>query len=120
VVAAPAPDVAPAPAGPGPGGTAARAPLRVYNNSLVQGLAARAKSDFEAGGWTVTDISGYSDGVIAHSTAYFRPGTGEEAAAQALAQEFGLRVEPRFPGISQSSEGVIVIVTADYKPSGKS
>jgi hypothetical protein len=101
-------------------GSAVRAPLRVYNNSLIQGLAARAKSDFEAAGWTVTAISGYGQGVVEHSTAYFRPGTSEEAAAQELGREFGLRVEPRFPGIAQSSEGVIVIVTQDYKPGGKS
>ena len=97
-----------------------RAPLRVYNNSLIQGLAAQAKSDFESAGWTVTAISGYGEGVVDHSTAYFRPGTSEEAAAQELGREFGLRVEPRFPGIAQSSEGVIVIVTQDYKPAGRS
>ena len=119
--AAPAPAPAPAPAaGAGSGGTGARAPLRVYNNSLIQGLAAEAKSDFESAGWTVTSISGYGEGVVDHSTAYFRPGTSEEAAAQELGREFGLRVEPRFPGIAQSSEGVIVIVTQDYKPAGKS
>jgi type IV secretory pathway VirB10-like protein len=119
--AAPAPAPAPAPAGGARSdGSAVRAPLRVYNNSLIQGLAAQAKSDFEAAGWTVTAISGYGQGVVEHSTAYFRPGTPEEAAAQELGREFGLRVEPRFPGIAQSSEGVIVIVTQDYKPGGKS
>lgn len=118
--AAPAPAPAPAAAGGAQSdGSAVRAPLRVYNNSLIQGLAARAKSDFEAAGWTVTAISGYGQGVVEHSTAYFRPGTPEEAAAQELGREFGLRVEPRFPGIAQSSEGVIVIVTQDYKPGGK-
>jgi type IV secretory pathway VirB10-like protein len=124
---APAP-VAPAPApaagsgtsGSGSDGAGVRAPLRVYNNSLIQGLAAKAKSDFEAAGWTVTAISGYGEGVVDHSTVYFRPGTSEEAAAQELGREFGLRVEPRFPGIAQSSEGVIVIVTQDYKPIGTS
>jgi LytR cell envelope-related transcriptional attenuator len=117
--AAPAPAPAPAP-GAGSGGAGVRAPLRVYNNSLIQGLAAQAKTDFESAGWTVTAISGYGEGVVDHSTAYFRPGTSEEAAAQELGREFGLRVEPRFPGIAQSSEGVIVIVTQDYKPAGKS
>jgi hypothetical protein len=136
----PPPVVAPAPAVPAPqqaapagpaaaaggrtGGSAGagtvRAPLRVYNNSLIQGLAAQAKSDFEARGWTVTNISGYSGGNIAQSTAYFRPGTAEESAAQELGREFGLRVEPRFPGIEQSTDGVIVIVTEDYKGTGRS
>ncbi len=119
--AQPAPPVAaepaPAAAAPGADGAAAvRVPLRVYNNSLIQGLAAQAKADFEAAGWTVTDVSGYGEGTVPASTVYFRPGTSEEAAAQELGREFGLRVEPRFPGIARSSGGVIVIVTADYKP----
>ncbi len=111
LAAGPAPDAASG----GERGTV-RAPLRVYNNSLIQGLAAQAKADFEAAGWAVTEISGYSGGTVPASTAYFRPGTSEEAAAQELGREFGLRVEPRFPGIARSSGGVIVIVTADYKP----
>jgi hypothetical protein len=133
-VVTPAP-VAPAPQQGAPAGPAAaaggrtggsagagivRVPLRVYNNSLIQGLAAQAKSDFEAKGWTVTNISGYSGGNIAQSTVYYRPGTAEESAAQELGREFGLRVEPRFPGIEQSTGGVIVIVTEDYKSTGRS
>jgi LytR cell envelope-related transcriptional attenuator len=126
---APQPPVVAAPA-PGAGGSASsdgantdgqavRAPLRVYNNSLIEGLAARAKSDFEAAGWTVTAISGFP-GKIPQSTVYFRPGTSEEAAAQELGREFGLRVEPRFDGIDPAADGVIVIVTQDYKSGPKS
>ena len=134
-VAAPAPaptgaaEPAPAPAEParpaagaasgGGGGPATRAPVRVYNNSLVKGLAARAQSDFEGAGWQVTAASNYSAGNIPTSTVYFRPGTGEEAAAQELGQEFGLRVEPRFNGLDEASPGVIVIVTNDYQPGRK-
>lgn len=90
-------------------------PLRVYNNSTVEGLAARAASDFRNGGWTVTDTTGYPYGVIPSSTVYYRPGTSEQASADRLAQEYGLRVEPRFEGIQDASPGLIVIVTQDYK-----
>jgi hypothetical protein len=90
-------------------------PLRVYNNSTVEGLAARAASDFRNGGWTVTDTTGYPYGVIPTSTVYYRPGTGEQASADRLAQAYGLRVEPRFDGIQDASPGLIVIVTKDYK-----
>jgi hypothetical protein len=120
--AAPAPAPAPAPAaaaGSGSGGAGVRAPLRVYNNSLIQGLAAKAKTDFEAAGWTVTATSGFP-GAIPRSTVYYRPGTGEEAAAHELGREFGLNVEPRFAGLEEATPGVIVIVTQDYKPTGKS
>jgi hypothetical protein len=90
-------------------------PLRVYNNSTIQGLAARAAQDFRNGGWTVTDTTGYPYGVIPTSTVYYRPGTSEQASAERLAGEFGLRAEPRFQGIEDASPGLIVIVTKDYK-----
>ncbi|MCE3550554.1 LytR C-terminal domain-containing protein [Pseudonocardia sp. RS11V-5] len=90
-------------------------PLRVYNNSTVEGLAARAASDFRNGGWTVTDTTGYPYGVIPTSTVYYRPGTSEQASADRLAQDYGLRAEPRFQGIEDASPGLIVIVTKDYK-----
>lgn len=93
--------------------------LRVYNNSTIHGLAARAADDFRASGWNVAEVSNYSSGIIPVTTAYFRPGTDEEAAARALAIEFGLRAEPRFKGIQNSAPGVIVIVTNNYKTNGK-
>lgn len=94
--------------------------VRVYNNSDVSGLASRAAEDLRANGWNVVGTGNYSDGVIYTTTAYFRTGTNEEAAAQAIGEEFGMRVEPRFEGIADASPGVIVIVTKDYeRPSGK-
>jgi hypothetical protein len=93
--------------------SAARLPLRVYNNSLVKGLAARASADFRNAGWTVTEIGGY-EGLIPRSTVYYRPGTAEETAAKELARTFGLHAEPRFAGIAQATPGVIVIVTKEY------
>ena len=128
VTPSPAPSPAPAPqpapaappqAGDGPDRTGARAPVRVYNNSVIKGLAAQAESDFEGAGWTVTTVSNWSSSNIPTSTAYFRPGTGEEAAARNLAAMFGLRVEPRFSGLDAASPGVIVIVTNDYRPGRK-
>ena len=92
--------------------------MRVLNNSLITGLAARARSDFEVAGWNVTDASNYSGQNIPTSTVYYRPGTGEEAAARNLARTFDLKVEPRFAGLD-GGPGVVVIVTNDYHPSGK-
>lgn len=104
--------------GAGSGGAVAaqdvRMPLRVYNNSTITGLAARGASDFEANGWTVTTIGGYN-GRIPVSTVYYREGTAEKDAADFLANAFGLRAQPRFEGIQDSSEGVIVILTKDYQ-----
>jgi hypothetical protein len=128
--AVPAP--APAPAEPAPPAVAAPAPvpggsssvphgsLRVYNNSLIQGLAARAAADFRSAGWTVAEIGGYPGATIPTSTVYYRPGTDEQTVAQEIGRAFGLRVEPRFAGIQSASPGVIVIVTREYRSPGKS
>lgn len=88
--------------------------VRVYNNSTVKGLAGRAAEDLRADGWNVVETGNYSGGRIYTTTAYYRPGTGEKAAAEAIGAEFGMRVAPRFAGIADSSPGVIVIVTKDY------
>lgn len=105
-------------AGAGSGGAVAaqdvRMPLRVYNNSTITGLAARGASDFESNGWTVTTIGGYN-GRIPVSTVYYREGTAEKDAAHVLADAFDLRAQPRFEGIQDASDGVIVILTKDYQ-----
>jgi hypothetical protein len=115
----------PAIAAPAPAGDAAgqqpvvREPLRVYNNSLVPGLAARAAENFRSSGWTVSEVGGYK-GRLLESAAYYRPGTNEEAAAKALAADFGLVAKPRFAEIQGAQPGVIVILIKDYAAPGKS
>lgn len=93
--------------------------VRVYNNSLIKHLAEQAADDFRSSGWTVPEVGNYSQGVIDHTTAYFRPGTDEEAAAKQLAAEFGFQALPRFDGIQNSSPGVVVIITKDYQSGHK-
>jgi len=112
-----------APASPSaPGGQQASnkwVTVRVLNNSLIKGLADRAAEDFRGTGWNVTEVSNYPQGVIETTTAYFRPGTDEEAAAKQLAQEFAIRALPRFDGIKDATPGVIVIVTKEYQAGHK-
>jgi hypothetical protein len=124
-VAAPAPEqpvgggnVA-APAPPPGEQPAVRAPLRVYNNSLVPGLAARAAENFKSAGWTIDEVGGFQ-GRLLESAAYYRPGTDEEAAAKALAAQFDLAAKPRFTEIQGARPGVIVILIKDYAERGKS
>ncbi|WP_285476912.1 LytR C-terminal domain-containing protein [Amycolatopsis sp. NBRC 101858] len=93
--------------------------VRVFNNSTIKGLADRAAEDFRGSGWNVNEVSNYSQGVIPTTTAFYRPGTDEEAAAKQLAQEFGIKAEPRFPGIESATPGVIVIVTKEYESGHK-
>jgi hypothetical protein len=93
----------------------AKAPVRVYNNSTVSGLADRAADDIRDSGWSVTEVGNWPFSTIASSTVYYRNGTSEQAAARNLASSFGLRAEPRFGGIKDASPGLIVIVTKDYQ-----
>jgi hypothetical protein len=109
---APPPDAGePAQAG---GKSDRRGDVRIYNNSTIRGLAARASSDLSAAGWTVVEVGNFARGTIPTTTAYYREGTDERAEADAIAAQFGMRAEPRFPGISSAGPGVIVIVTNDY------
>ena len=114
------PAVVPIKPAPVAGGAATgHEPVRVYNNSTVTGLAARAADDFRADGWQVAQVANYPAGIIATSTVYYRPGTAEQTAASSLGSQFGLRVEPRFSGIDDATPGLIVIVTNDYQKRGK-
>jgi hypothetical protein len=94
-------------------------PVRVYNNGTIAGMAQQAANDFTAAGYNVATVGNYSQGIIATTTVYFRPGTDEEAEANAMAQAFHMRSMPRFEGIQSADPGVIVIVTNDYSPPRK-
>jgi hypothetical protein len=93
----------------------AKSALRVYNNSTITGLAARAAADFRASGWPVDAVANYPQGVIPSTTVYYRPGTAEQASAESLAAAFGMRSEARFQGLDEATPGLIVIVTNDFK-----
>ncbi|RKT52270.1 LytR C-terminal domain-containing protein [Saccharothrix australiensis] len=122
-----APTTSTAPAGspsttgaPPPVTVPARPQVRVYNNSTIGGLAAKASDDVRRAGWEVAEVGNYPQGQIPTTTVYFRPGTEEEASAQLLAQALRAEVKPRFEGIEDAHAGIIVIVTNDYRgPGGK-
>jgi hypothetical protein len=112
---------APIVAGGGPGGGpdggatgTSAVTVRVFNNSMIPGLAARAANELRQRGWNVVDVGNYPYGVIPESTVYFRPGTEEEGAARALSAQLGVRASPRFEGIENASPGLIVIATSDW------
>jgi hypothetical protein len=107
------------PPGDGNGEPGKSVPVRVLNNSKIKGLAATAADDLRADGWQVTEVGNYSATNVPETTVYFRPGTAEEAAARALAAEFGLTVAPRMDTLADQPAGVIVIVTSSYANTGK-
>ena len=102
-------------AAPANGKGASRGEVRVYNNSTIRGLAARAAQDLSVAGWTVVEVGNYPWGIIPTTTVYYQEGTDERAGAEAIASEFGMRAEPRFPGIANANPGIIVIVTNNYR-----
>lgn len=87
--------------------------VRVYNNSTVDGLAARVAEELTADGWAVGDVANYDEGVIPTTTVYYTDADGEKAAAEELAGRLGVRAEPRFDGIADAPPGLIVILTSD-------
>lgn len=90
--------------------------VRIYNNSTIQGLGAEVSSAVEESGWTVSEVGNYPSGVIPASTVYFTEGSeAEEQAARAVAEQLGIRVEPRFEGIADFPGGIILIVTGDMQ-----
>lgn len=91
-----------------------RGQVRVYNNSTIRGLAARVADDLSAAGWLVIEVGNYARGTIPTTTVYYQDSGDQRADAEAIAAEFGMRVEPRFPGISSADPGIVVIVTNDY------
>jgi len=93
--------------------TATRGAVRVYNNSTIRGLAARAAEDIRAAGWSVPEVGNYSGGTIPTTTVYYDD-ESRRSAADALGESFGMRIEPRFEGIQDAAPGLIVIVTNDY------
>jgi len=95
-------------------GRPTRGEARVYNNSTISGLAARAADDLNAAGWTVVEVDNYAGGRIPTTTVYYQEGTDQRRIAEAIGAEFGMRVQPRFVGIANAEPGVIVIVTNDY------
>jgi hypothetical protein len=106
------------PGGDGNGEPGKTQRVRVYNNSTVAGLAQRAADELREAGWPVVGVANYPSGTIPTTTVYYRPGTAEQSAAELLADEFGMRVEPRFEGLREFEPGLVVIVTSDYQGPG--
>ncbi|WP_433563591.1 LytR C-terminal domain-containing protein [Nocardia sp. CA-151230] len=88
-------------------------PVRVYNNGTVPGLAKKTGDQLSSDGYNVTEVGNYANGVIPKTTVYYGSSPKEQALAQAIAAQLGCSAEPRFPGISDSPTGVIVIVTSN-------
>ncbi|MHC1563087.1 LytR C-terminal domain-containing protein [Actinomycetospora sp. C-140] len=91
------------------------ATVRVYNNfPTMSGLAGRAADQLGLRGWSIGMVGDYNATSVAASAVYYRRGTDEVDAAQALAAQFGVPALERFPAIRDASPGLIVLVRDDW------
>lgn len=86
----------------------------ILNNTNVTGLAARAKTDLQNAGWTVTDATNYSNDIISTAAYYDPSDPANQQAALALQRQFPWikRVVARFPQLPASP--IVLILTASY------
>ncbi|NLG54066.1 MAG: LytR C-terminal domain-containing protein [Rhodococcus sp.] len=95
------------------GNLASSVSVRVFNNSSVTGLAAQTAQKLITAGWTVAETGNYSDSTVGATTVYYGNSANEKEAAEEIADTLGVSAKPRIAGLSNSSAGVIVIVTND-------
>jgi hypothetical protein len=88
-------------------------PVRVLNNSLVVGLAARTAGQLTADGWTISEVGNYPGENVAKTTVFYGSTPGEREAATAIAEELGATAVPRSTGTGDSGSGVTVVVTGN-------
>jgi hypothetical protein len=89
----------------------ARADVRVYNISSVEGAAEATATRLREAGWNVTETGDLIlDGVTA-TTVYFSDAPGEREAADEVGKLLEVPVEPRVPELAEQPPGVIVAVT---------
>ena len=85
--------------------------VRVYLVSGEEPAATRVGDLLREAGWNVTEAGAPIAAPVGVTTVYFGPGSGEQAAAEAVGAVLQAPVEPRIPEISEQPPGVVVLVT---------
>jgi LytR cell envelope-related transcriptional attenuator len=89
----------------------AKADVRVYNISEVEGAAENVANRLRDSGWNVTETGNLTlDGVTA-TTVYYSDAPGEHAAADEVGKLLEAPVEERLAPLADQPPGVIVAVT---------
>ncbi|MBS1695332.1 MAG: LytR C-terminal domain-containing protein [Actinobacteria bacterium] len=94
-----------------PAAEPAKADVRVYNISEVQGAAEGTATRLRDAGWNVTDTGNLSLEGVTATTVYFSDAPGEQEAADEVGRLLEAPVEPRLPALAEQPPGVIVAVT---------
>jgi hypothetical protein len=89
----------------------AKADVRVYNISEVQGAAEGAANRLRDSGWNVTETGNLTLPEITATTVFFSDAPGEHEAADEVGKLLQAPVQPRVPELSEQPPGVVVAVT---------
>jgi len=96
---------------PPPAAEAAKADVRVYNISSVEGAAEGTATRLRDAGWNVTETGNLTLDSVTATTVYFGEAPGEREAAEEVGRVLEAPVEPRLPELAEQPPGVIVAVT---------
>ena len=97
------------PAKPSP--EVAKADVRVFNISEIQGAAEGTATRLRDAGWNVTEIGDLSLPDVTVTTVYFSDVPGEREAAEEVGRLLEAPVAPRVPELVEQPPGVVVVVT---------
>jgi hypothetical protein len=102
--------------------TPVRAPVTVLNATEINGLAAKAATALNGGGWETPGVGGYTAGDVAASTVFFTEGdeTQRQAALQLVDAFPQLQLQgptPRFFELPAdvTAPGLVVVLAADWQ-----
>ncbi|MGV0793989.1 LytR C-terminal domain-containing protein [Mycolicibacterium sp. XJ1819] len=96
---------------PSPTAEPARADVRVFNVSEVQGAAEATATRLREADWNVTETGNLSLPDVPVTTVYFSDAPGEREAAEEVGRLLEAPVEPRLPELAEQPPGVVVVVT---------
>ena len=89
----------------------ARAEMRIYNISTVQGAAEDTANRLREAGWNVVETGNLELPNVTANTVYFTDAPGEREAADEVGRLLEAPVEPRLPELAEQPPGVLVLVT---------
>ncbi len=89
----------------------ARADVRVYNISTVEGAAEGVANRLRDAEWNVTETTNLDLPDVTATTVYFSDAPGEREAAEEIGRLLEAPVEPRLPELAEQPPGVVVVVT---------
>jgi hypothetical protein len=89
----------------------AKAAVRVFNISTVQGAAEGVAKRLRDAEWNVTETGNLELPDVTATTVYFGDARGEREAAEEVGRLLDAPVEPRVPQLADQPPGVVVVVT---------